>query len=207
MDEEEIRKNMHDDYMEELLIQEEDRLAALDRQRMEEEAFDEEAVRLTLEEEERWREQDLKREQELQAEQEQFEKNMGLHPSCYISEDESFEQEPYNREHVSVNNQIETQESIYVGIRDAPPADDALPIPEVVDAPCDPNEDTTNKGKAVANPETSKKVKKRPAHDDPLRIYHKNRGRSERIFNQKMKKTGFGDNGEGSTPDSAFSVD
>ncbi|PWA85378.1 hypothetical protein CTI12_AA150780 [Artemisia annua] len=207
MDEDEIRNNMHHDYMEELLIQEEDRLAALDRARLEQEAFDEEAVSLNSDEEERWKEQDLKREQDEHAEHVEWEKNMGLHPSCYMSEDESFDQEPYNREQVSVNDQIETQESIYVGIRDAPPADDALLIPEVVDAPCDLNDDAATKGKAVAVPEPNKKFRKRQAHDDPLRIYHKNRGRSERIFGQKMKKTGLGENGEGSTPDTAFSVD
>lgn len=61
MDEDEIRKNMHPEYMEELLLQEEDRLAAIDRQKLEQEAFDEEAVRLTLEEEARWKEWDIKR--------------------------------------------------------------------------------------------------------------------------------------------------
>ncbi|PWA73284.1 hypothetical protein CTI12_AA262530 [Artemisia annua] len=207
MDEDEIRKIMHHEYIEDLLIQEEDRIAALDRERLEQEAFDEEAMRLTLEEEERWKEQDLKREQDEHAEHVEWEKNMGLHPSCYMSEDESFDQEPYNREQVSVNDQIKTQESIFVGIRDAPLADDALLIPEVVDAPCDPNDDAPNKGKAVVVPEPKKKVRKRQTHDDPLRIYHKNRGRSESIFGQKMKKTGFGENGEGSTPDTAFSVD
>ncbi|GKE40000.1 hypothetical protein Tco_1463405 [Tanacetum coccineum] len=39
-----------------------------------------------------------------------------------------------------------------------------------------------------------------------IRIYHKNRGRSERIFNQKMKKRRFIPNGEGSTTDKAFSL-
>ncbi|PWA51416.1 Chloramphenicol acetyltransferase-like domain-containing protein [Artemisia annua] len=196
MDEDEIRKNMHHEYMEDLLIQEEERLAVLDRERLEQEAFDEEALRLTLEEEERWKEQDLKREQDEHTEHVEWEKNMVLHPSCYMSDEESIDQEPYNRDVVSVNEQIETQESIFVGIRDAPPADDALLIPEVVDAPCDPNDDAANKGKAVAVPEPKKKGTKRQARYDPLRIYHKNRGRSERIFGQKMKKTGFGENGE-----------
>ena len=217
MDEDEIRKNMHDEYMEELLVQEEDRLAAIDRQKLEQEAFDEEALRLTLEEEARWKEWDIKREQEQEREKEEWDKKMGLHPSCYISDedlkkkdvphsnnnsdDESFDQEPYNRGLVSVNDTIETQESIFVGIRDAPTTDvDTLQIPEVVDP-------ASNKGKAIADPQPKKQGKKRQAHDDPLRIYHKNRGRSERIFGEKMKKKGFGPNGEGSTPDSAFSVD
>ncbi|GKG32206.1 hypothetical protein Tco_0427156, partial [Tanacetum coccineum] len=51
-----------------------------------------------------------------------------------------------------------------------------------------------------------RKVAEPSAAEAPFRIYHKSRGRSERIFNQKMKKTGFGQNGEGSTADKAFSL-
>nr|GFA54365.1 pectin lyase-like superfamily protein [Tanacetum cinerariifolium]GFA63658.1 pectin lyase-like superfamily protein [Tanacetum cinerariifolium] len=49
-----------------------------------------------------------------------------------------------------------------------------------------------------------RKVAEPSAAEPPFRIYHKNKGRSERIFNQKMKKTGFGSNGEGSTVEKAF---
>ena len=196
MEEDEIRENMEHEYMEMLLVQEEDRLAAHNRKQLEQEAFDEEAMRLTLEAEARFAEQDLKREQDDKREHEEWEKNMGLHPSCYLSEDESYDQEPYNRGVLSVNEQVATQESFAgnMNTRDPPP--------------CDPSQPESDKGKGVAT--SSKPVKKgtkRPAHDDPLRIYHKNRGRSERIFGQKMKKTGFGPKGEGSTPNSAFSVD
>ena len=137
---------------------------------------------------------------------EELKKGYVPHSNTY-SDEESFDQEPYNRGVVSVNEQIETEKSIFTGIRDGPPADDALLILEVVDAPCDPNDAAANKGKAVDVLELKKKDKKRQAHDDPLRIYHKNRGRSERVFGQKMKKIGFGKNGEGSTPETAFSVD
>lgn len=89
---------------------------------------------------------------------------------------------------MTVNEQIETQES-FVGIRDAPTEDDDLPgIADVVDAPCDPNDAKANKGKAIVVHEPGKKGKKRQAHDDPLRIYYKNRGRSERIFSKKNEK-------------------
>ena len=171
MDEDEIRKNMHHEYMEELLLQEEDRLAAINRQKPEQEASDEEDLRLILEEEARWKEWDIKREQEHEREKEEWDKKMGLHPSCYISDedlkkkevptsnnnsdDESFDQEPYNRGLVSVNDTIETQESIFVGIRDAPPTDDnTLQIPEVVDP-------ASNKGKAIADPQPKKQGKKK----------------------------------------------
>lgn len=59
------------------------------------------------------------------------------------------------------------------------------------------------KGKAVAIAKPNKRGTKRQAVD----IYHKNRGRSERILANKMKKACFGPNGEGSTPESALSVE
>ncbi|GJZ04015.1 hypothetical protein Tco_0537290 [Tanacetum coccineum] len=78
---------------------------------------------------------------------------------------------------------------------------------------------SADKGKQVAEPskeadpepQAKKKGSKRkaPASSEelPLRIiYHKNKGRSKRIFNQKMKKYEFGPNGEGSTPEKAFSL-
>ncbi|GJZ29289.1 multidrug resistance-associated protein 5 [Tanacetum coccineum] len=40
-----------------------------------------------------------------------------------------------------------------------------------------------------------------------MRIFHKNRGRSERIFNHKMKNLQFDEHGTGSTPDKAFDVE
>ncbi|GJR52086.1 hypothetical protein Tco_1402607 [Tanacetum coccineum] len=72
---------------------------------------------------------------------------------------------------------------------------------------------STDKGKQVAEPQGKKKGSKRkaPASSEEAAgnqriIFHKNRGRSERIFNQKIKKSGFGPNGEGSTLDKAFSL-
>ncbi|GJS55501.1 hypothetical protein Tco_0628863 [Tanacetum coccineum] len=54
--------------------------------------------------------------------------------------------------------------------------------------------------------QVKRKVAEPSAAEPPFRIYHKSRGRSERIFNQKMKKTGLGPNGEGFTADKAFSL-
>nr|GEV93047.1 calcium/proton exchanger [Tanacetum cinerariifolium] len=63
---------------------------------------------------------------------------------------------------------------------------------------------STDKGKQVAKPQGKKKGSKRkaPASSEEGAgnkriIFHKNRGRSERIFNQKMKKSGFGPMGKG----------
>ncbi|GJW10942.1 hypothetical protein Tco_1576769 [Tanacetum coccineum] len=76
---------------------------------------------------------------------------------------------------------------------------------------------SANKGKQLAKPSEQPELqlrrskRKAPASSEeaPAKqriIFHKNRGRSERIFNQKMKKYGFGKDGEGSTPEKAFSL-
>ena len=72
---------------------------------------------------------------------------MGLHPSCYISDEESYDQEPFNREVVQVNVNIHTQESAVANLN----ADEDMLVAEVVDAPCgsDGIEDEANKGKVV----------------------------------------------------------
>ena len=65
MDEDEIRKNLQHEYMEELLFQEEQRLAAEDsfevNQGNQQDDFDEEALRLTIEAEERWKAAELEK--------------------------------------------------------------------------------------------------------------------------------------------------
>ncbi|GKC41153.1 hypothetical protein Tco_1058875 [Tanacetum coccineum] len=56
---------------------------------------------------------------------------------------------------------------------------------------------------ANTEPKATKKGSKRKvaavSEEISLRIYHKNTGRSERIFNQKMKKYEVGPNGKGQT--------
>ncbi|GJY64969.1 agenet domain-containing protein [Tanacetum coccineum] len=69
-----------------------------------------------------------------------------------------------------------------------------------------------DKGKgveSVAEQDSAPKKKRGrpPSHVDGVRIYHKNRGRSERIANMKLKKAfEFDKHGTGSTPDKAFDV-
>ncbi|PWA81478.1 hypothetical protein CTI12_AA173100 [Artemisia annua] len=145
----------------ELLFQEEQRLAAEENNQQDE--FDEEAVRLTMEAEERWKAEDLERELAKKKEEEYWDIQKGLHSSCYIDDEESYEQETYNREVASVNAVLDTQESV------------ARPQLEDVAA-------ESLKGKALAIAEPNKRGTKRQAVDVPFRIYHKNRGRSERIF-------------------------
>nr|GEX52814.1 pectin lyase-like superfamily protein [Tanacetum cinerariifolium] len=58
-----------------------------------------------------------------------------------------------------------------------------------------------------ANPKPTRSKKSKPAQDlNQMSIFHKNRGRSERIFNQKKKNLKFDEHGTGSTPDQAFDV-
>ncbi|GKA64825.1 putative reverse transcriptase domain-containing protein [Tanacetum coccineum] len=69
-----------------------------------------------------------------------------------------------------------------------------------------------DKGKgveSVAEQDSAPKKKRGrpPSHVDGVRIYHKNRRRSERIANMKLKKAfEFDKHGIGSTPDKAFDV-
>ncbi|GKF12953.1 hypothetical protein Tco_0050879, partial [Tanacetum coccineum] len=55
---------------------------------------------------------------------------------------------------------------------------------------------------------TKRKKERPPSHVDDIRIYHKNRGTSERIANMKLKKPfQFDKHGTCSTPEKAFDVD
>ncbi|GJX58346.1 hypothetical protein Tco_0289736 [Tanacetum coccineum] len=74
-------------------------------------------------------------------------------------------------------------------------------------------ESIVDKGKGKESPAdeasgTKRKRGRPPSHVDGIRIYHKNRGRSERIANMKLKKPfQFDKHGTGSTPEKAFDVD
>nr|GFA99297.1 pectin lyase-like superfamily protein [Tanacetum cinerariifolium] len=135
-----------------LVDEEEEKMIAAEKAIQEE--FNEEAVRLTLEEEARYEKENQKK----------------------IREDEDSE---YNQMCVAATKTTPRGKTIE--------ADAAEP----------PKLKQQGRKKKVAEPS---------ATEPPFRIYHKNRGRSEMIFNQKMKKTCFGPNGEGSTADKAFSL-
>ncbi|GJS34373.1 zinc finger, PMZ-type containing protein [Tanacetum coccineum] len=148
--------------------------------------FNEEAVRLTLEEEARYeKENQEKIREDKDSEYNQMWYNHGITPRKSAST-----RVEYGIEYV------QTQESI------AQPSIAATKI--------------TPRGKtieadAAEPPKLKKQGRKRKVAEPseaepPFRIYHKYRGRSERIFNQKMKKIGFGLNGEGCTADKAFSL-
>nr|GEX97898.1 transcription termination factor MTERF6, chloroplastic/mitochondrial [Tanacetum cinerariifolium] len=187
MTKDEIRKNLKHEYMEEMLLHEEQKFEAYETQQDE---FDQEALRYNLEEEAR---------------------NL-----------------------ITVDANVQTQESVAANISDRGEigfrlgdfkaednyksnADLEIPNEEQIAAVAP----SADKGKQLAEPSEQPELqlqaikrgskRKAPAFSEEALakkriIFHKNRVRSERVFNQKMKKSGFGPDGEGSTPDKAFSL-
>nr|GFA13333.1 hypothetical protein [Tanacetum cinerariifolium] len=115
MTEVEIRKNLEHDYMEDILLQEEQKFDAYQAQQDE---FDQEALRYTLEEETRFKRQDEERLKEQLVEQEWESKMDYYHPSNWIQEEESFEVESYNGNLTTVDANVQTQESVAANISD-----------------------------------------------------------------------------------------
>ncbi|GKE54625.1 hypothetical protein Tco_1489781 [Tanacetum coccineum] len=66
----------------------------------------------------------------------------------------------------------------------------------------------TQESTIEANPKPTRSKKSKVVEvPDQMRIFHKNKGRFERIFNQRMKNFMFDKHGTGSTPDKAFDVE
>nr|GEV63621.1 autophagy-related protein 11-like [Tanacetum cinerariifolium] len=219
MAEDEIRKNLEHDYMEELLLQEEQKLLAYET---EQDEFDQEALRLTLEEEAMYKRMDEERLKKQMAKEERDRKMDYYHPSNWTQEEESFDHEPYIRNVNTLDANVQTQESVAAnmsnrGDYEAKELGKQLVEPIVAVTPsAEPIASathSTNKWKQLAKPHGKKKGSKRkaPASSEEAAgnqriVFHKHSGRSEKIFNQKMKKSGFGPNREGSTPDKSFSL-
>nr|GEW75684.1 chloramphenicol acetyltransferase-like domain-containing protein [Tanacetum cinerariifolium] len=174
MTEDEVRKNLEHDYMEELLLQEEQKLQDYETKQDE---FDQEALRNvnTL--------YANVQTQESVAANISNKGEIGFRLDDYEAE-ELWKQlaEPIVAVTLSTNHTASTTH-------------------------------ITNKGKQVAEPQGKKKGSKikaptssEEAVGNQRIIFHKNNGRSERIFNQKIKKSSSGPHGKGSTPDKAFSL-
>nr|GFC40415.1 hypothetical protein [Tanacetum cinerariifolium] len=115
MTEDEIRKNLEDEYMEEMLLQEEQKF---DSYQVQQDEFDQEALRCTLEEEDRFKREDEERLKE-QLVIEVWERKMDyFYPSNWTQEEESFKVEPYNRNLITVDANVQTQESVAANISD-----------------------------------------------------------------------------------------
>ncbi|GJZ40779.1 calcium/proton exchanger [Tanacetum coccineum] len=184
MTEDEIRKNLEHEYMKEMLVQRENDtatmsglvLAAHTTYQAQQDEFDQEALRCTMEEEAR---------------------NL-----------------------TTVDANVQTQESVAANINDRGEiwfrlGDFEAEIPS--EEPIAAVTPSADKGKQLAEPNEQPELqlrrskRKAPTSSEEALaeqriIFHKNRGRSERIFNQTMKKYGFRKDGEGSTLEKAFSL-
>ncbi|GKB07763.1 hypothetical protein Tco_0836047 [Tanacetum coccineum] len=197
--------------------------------------FNQEALRYTLEEEDRFKRQDEERLKEKLAEQDCERKMDYYHPSNWTQKEESFEVEPYNKNLTTVDANVQTQESVAANISDKGEIGFRLGDFEAEDnykSNADleiPNEEpiatvtpSADKEKQLAEPseqpelqpQAIKRGSKRKAptssEEAPAKkriIFHKNRGRSERIFNQKMKKYGFGPDGGRVNTRQSFFID
>ncbi|GKC08824.1 hypothetical protein Tco_1000434, partial [Tanacetum coccineum] len=120
--------------------------------------------------------------------------------------EDSMEEAPFNTKYAevlipSIHN-LPTQQS-GVWVKDTTDVAEASMLEESI----------VDKGKGKESPAdeasgTKRKRGRPPSHVDGIRIYHKNRGRSERIANMKLKKPfQFDKHGTGSTPEKAFDVD
>ncbi|GKD58692.1 hypothetical protein Tco_1296201, partial [Tanacetum coccineum] len=131
-----------------------------------------------------------KMDKERREEHEWQEKNDYFNPANW--QEESMEEAPMNQ---------------YVAdVDEAPEQETNGPAPEQGKSPA------VDKGKAKASVEDGPAPKKKrgrpPSSVDGIRIYHKNRDRSERIANMKLNKPfQFDKFGTGSTPDKAFDVE
>nr|GEY63264.1 hypothetical protein CTI12_AA105810 [Tanacetum cinerariifolium] len=158
MTEDEIRKNLEHDYMEELMLQEEQKLQNYET---EQDKFHQEALRLTLEEEAMYKRMDEDRLKEQMAEEEWDREIDYYHPSNWTKEEESFDHEPYNR------NAEELEKQVVEPIIAVTPS--AEPIASTTHS--------TDKGKQVAEPQGKKKGSKKK-HQHLVKKLQKIRGSS-----------------------------
>ncbi|GKD75758.1 hypothetical protein Tco_1334040 [Tanacetum coccineum] len=187
MSEDEIRKNMEHEYMEKVLIKKEEKRIAAEKANQEE--FDEEVVRLTLEEEARYG----KLNQDRSIEEKEFEYNQQWYNHILTPKKSA------STRVEGGTTYVQTQESIADRADPSVAANETTPKGKIIESNATEPSNLKKQGR-------KRKAAKPSATEQPFRIYHKNKGRSKRIFNQKMKKTGFGINVEGSTADKAFSL-
>ncbi|GJT95496.1 F-box domain containing protein [Tanacetum coccineum] len=162
--------------------------------------LDEEAFRECMEEQAREQaKNDVEQERldkEIREEIEWEEKNNYFNPANF--REDSLEEAPFNHTYAEVL--IPSIHSQPTNTRGDLQMKEELPAP------------AADKGKGVASvaQQDSAPKKKRgspPSHVDGVKIYHKNRGRSERIYKMKEKKAfEFDKHRTGSTPDKAFDV-
>ncbi|GKA54066.1 hypothetical protein Tco_0753015 [Tanacetum coccineum] len=100
-------KGREHEYIEEILLEEEQKREA--NQKTKQDEFDQEALRHTLEEEARYKREDEERLREQRAEEEWERKHNYFHHSNWTQEEESFDHEPYNKNVMTVDANVQTQ--------------------------------------------------------------------------------------------------
>ncbi|GJU65409.1 hypothetical protein Tco_1247244 [Tanacetum coccineum] len=158
---------------------------------------------------------------ERREEREWEEKQYYFNPANF--REDSIEEAPFNQAYaevfiLSIHSQPTQQSGVWVKDTtdvktkniDEAPASETTDVSAMVEDLSAPAVDK-GKGKESVEDQASAPKKKRgrpPSHVDGIRIYHKNRRRSERIANIKEKKAfQFDKHGIGRTPDKAFDVD
>nr|GEU44654.1 chloramphenicol acetyltransferase-like domain-containing protein [Tanacetum cinerariifolium] len=156
----------------------------------------------------------------MREEREWEEKNDYFNPANF--REDSLEERPFNHPNAkvfipSIHSQPTQQSGVWVKDTTDVTTDDVDEFPgmetsETTNVAEELAAPAVDKGKGVASvvEQDSAPKKKRgmpPSHIDGVRIYHKNRGRSERIAKMKEKKAfEFDKHGIGSTLDKAFDV-
>ncbi|GKA77418.1 hypothetical protein Tco_0783879 [Tanacetum coccineum] len=152
----------------------------------------------------------------IDAEQERFDKEMREEREWEEKQDyfnpanfreDLIEEAPFNQAYAEDTTDVTTENIDEAPAMETSETTDVSAMVEDLSAPVVDK----GKGKESVEDQASSLKKKRgrpPSHIDGIRIYHKNRERSERIANIKEKKAfQFDKHGTGSTPDKAFDVD
>ncbi|GKA30504.1 hypothetical protein Tco_0716809 [Tanacetum coccineum] len=108
-----------------------------------------------------------------------------------------------------INFMVNTQESVTQGSSVQPAASIPASVQVAQSEPAfaeGPSVQPASSVPASDNAAKKKGKRTRSEPDVPFRIYHKNRGRSERIRNMQEKKFKFDAQGTGSTAEKAFDV-
>ncbi|GJW18452.1 hypothetical protein Tco_0025888 [Tanacetum coccineum] len=104
MAEDEIRKHIEHEYMKDILLEKEQKRKS--NLKAEQDFFNQEALRYTLEEEARYKREDEERLREQRAEEEWERKHDYFHPSNWKHKEESFDHEPYNMNLITVDANV-----------------------------------------------------------------------------------------------------
>nr|GEY41210.1 putative RNA-directed DNA polymerase [Tanacetum cinerariifolium] len=221
VDEDELRNALDHEYMEQLILEEEEKRMA--RVKVVIERQDEEALQQALEEEREYQRQDKVKERYYEEQRQWDFDNDSLTPKKFILSEDEIDVDAINMTPRPINMNVNIQESAVVhtafGVVEPPIREGVYNSSDVVEPAITEGldqEEMTDKvviaeeGVSVASNtrgrNKGKKVATETAHALPFRIYHKNRGRSEMIAKIQAKKFKIYDHGTGLSADKALSL-